>query len=147
MVTMGQLQEFILNHWPLCLLFVVAIALLMVEEARSKGFGRHVSSAMLVNWMNRDEVFLIDSRGQVLYEAGHLIGAKWVPLADIDKALKQFPSDKEKNIVVVTERGMADQKYLKNLKQSGYKNIMVLKGGMFAWKEANMPVVKGKKAS
>jgi len=94
--------------------------------------------------MEKDIPFvLIDLR---MKEAAkeHIPGAVSIPGDELSGARERFPADKNAPIVLYAddEAGALD-KY-KTLREWGYKNATVLKGGFNAWKGAGNPVQAGK---
>jgi predicted sulfurtransferase len=55
---------------------------------------RRVTVTDLQNMVNKNEVFIVDVRNEDAYNAGHIRGAKLIPLPDIDKRSGELPKDK-----------------------------------------------------
>ena len=86
---------------------------------------------------------VIDVREPDEYSAGHIAGAKLIPLGELGKRLNSLPKDKE--IVCVCASGSRSRSATKMLIGAGY-NAINMNGGMFAWKRSNFPVKKGNAA-
>jgi rhodanese-related sulfurtransferase/DNA-binding transcriptional ArsR family regulator len=77
---------------------VAELQIIEVEQAldayRSKRseFER-ISAAELRKRLQAGEVFLLDARPQVEYEAGHIPGAASLPLAELERRLDELPQD------------------------------------------------------
>ena len=55
---------------------------------------RRITVTDLQNMMNRNEVFIVDVRSEDFYNAGHIRGAKLIPLPDTEKRSGELPKDK-----------------------------------------------------
>ena len=77
------------------------------------------------------------------YAAGHVGGAKNVPLAQLEERLPSVVKNKAVPLVMVCARGVRAQRAVAVAKKLGYDNAQALSGGLAAWREANLPVEKG----
>ena len=134
-------MDFIVENWYL---FVVAIAsggLLLWPMLSKGGLSGGVSASEAVRLVNREKAVLIDVRDAADYAAGHVVGARNVPLASLEAA-KELPSNKALPLVVVCATGARAGKAVGILKKRGFENARPLSGGLAAWREANLPVEK-----
>lgn len=92
--------------------------------------------------MNKDKAQVIDVCEPAEFAAGHVSGAKNIPLSQIGAA-KGLPSNKATPLIVVCAAGVRSAKAAAQLKQMGYENVQSLAGGLKAWREAGLPVNKG----
>ena len=86
---------------------------------------------------------VIDVRQPEEYQAGHIGGAKLIPLGTINERLKELPKDKE--IVCVCATGSRSRSAAKKLIKAGY-TVLDMSGGMMNWQKAGLPVKKGNAA-
>jgi rhodanese-related sulfurtransferase len=86
---------------------------------------------------------VIDVRESHEYQAGHIVGAKLIPLGTINQHLKELPKDKE--IVCVCASGSRSRSAAKKLINAGY-TVLDMSGGMNNWQRAGFPVKKGNAA-
>jgi rhodanese-related sulfurtransferase/DNA-binding transcriptional ArsR family regulator len=102
-------------------------------------FREEVTGAELLRRVKSGRVTLIDVRPEAEYEAGHLPGAKSVPLAELEHRLKTLPKNRE---VVAYCRGrycvFADEA-VAFLKSKGYKAWRIAESPM-DWELAGLPV-------
>lgn len=82
---------------------------------------------------------LVDVRESYEYRAGHIAGAKLIPLGELQRRMNEIPKDKE--IICVCASGNRSQSAAKMLLNAGYTAINV-RGGMLAWRQAGFPVKK-----
>ena len=86
---------------------------------------------------------VIDVRQPEEYQAGHIAGAKLIPLGILKQQLKELPKDKE--IVCVCASGSRSRSAAKQLIKAGY-TVLDVSGGMLNWQRAGLPVKKGNAA-
>jgi rhodanese-related sulfurtransferase len=84
--------------------------------------------------------FLLDVRQPDEYQAGHIEGARLIPLGELGQRLKELPRDVE--IICVCHSGSRSSHATQLLSKQGY-NAVNLRGGMIAWAGAGLPVKKG----
>lgn len=139
---MQDIIQFALHHWLLCGLLVVLLILLMVEEARSKGLLGQISPQELVQLINRESAVVIDIRNREVFQQGHIVGAVNFPQVELEKDFTKLDKYKDRPLVVVCVMGQKAGEVAVKLKKQNYERVHVLSGGMNAWKNAQMPVVK-----
>ena len=132
-------MKFFLDNWYLFLTAAGSGTLLFWPMLRRSAGGQRVSAAQAVHLINREKAVLIDIRDAGEYAAGHVSGAKSVPLASLE-ASGDLPKNKALPIVVVCATGARAPRAIGALKKLGFENTHVLAGGLAAWREANLPV-------
>jgi len=80
---------------------------------------------------NKKSPILLDVREQKEYDAGHIDGARLLPLNTLPERLAELP--KEKAIVVYCKSGRRSAQAAAFLRASGYKNVASLSGGFQEW--------------
>lgn len=86
----------------------------------------------------REEVFLLDVREPLEWDAGHAPGAHHVPMGELGGRQAELPS--EQLIVAVCRSGARSAAVVGALIRAGYQ-AENLEGGMLAWREADLPMV------
>ena len=84
---------------------------------------------------------LIDLRDQRAFAHGHIEGAINIPTDQLDTYLRATDTANE-TVVLVCQSDLSSTRHAARLNKAGFKNVMAMKGGMFAWKRAKYPVVK-----
>lgn len=74
---------------------------------------------------------LIDVREPNEYEAGHILGARNIPLSQMKLRLKEMRSDKP--VYLYCQSGMRSARAAQLLNRKGYKDLSHLKGGFKNW--------------
>lgn len=134
-------MNFIVDNWYLILLALVSGAMLVVPLLQGGGRGG-VSAAMAVQMINREKAVVIDVCGAAEYAAGHVVGAKNVPLNELETRLPAVVKNKALPLVIVCASGGRAQQAAAMAQKLGYANAQALSGGMKAWAAAGMPVEK-----
>ena len=129
------------------LMFAVAAtsgAMLLWPLVRRAGGGPSVSAAQATQLINREDALVVDVRDPGDYGAGHVLGAKSVPLARLEAG--EIPNDvlkrKDKSLVLYCERGDAAPKAAAALRKQGFEKVVTLAGGIAGWRQAGLPVQK-----
>lgn len=87
---------------------------------------------------SRKNLLLIDVRGQdELYE-GYIEGSILMPVWDIIKGTQRPPKDKP--ILLICAVGGRSLALGQLMSRNGWNEVYNLKGGISAWKEANLPL-------
>ncbi len=85
--------------------------------------------------------FLLDGRQPEEFRAGHIPGAKLIPLAQLGTRMNELPKTQE--IICVCRSGNRSLSATRQLAGAGYR-VTNLRGGMIAWSRSGLPVTKGK---
>lgn len=140
---MQDLITFITNHPYLNLAAVAVLLLIMfVELLRAKRNVFNINPTQATQLINHDNAVVIDIRQQEAYRQGHIIGSQLIISQEIRQNLKKLEKFKNRPIIVVSNMSSESQKIAALLLKQGY-NAYSLNGGMRAWSDAQMPLVKG----
>jgi len=142
---MDRLLEFAGNHTLLVFALVTSLLLVVFTELRRKATGMMaVQPTDAVKLINNDAMVL-DMRSAESFSRGHIVGARNVPMDELDGHLDKLARFKSKPVVAVCDAGITSSKAVNTLRNSGFESVYNLKGGMNAWGQAGLPVVSGKK--
>lgn len=88
-----------------------------------------------------EKIILIDCREQDEWDAGHIPGAKFVPLSRFQELYKsELPSDKDAQIIMQCRSGKRSLNACMFLQGEGYEDLINLEGGILAWQENGFPI-------
>ena len=132
-------MKFLLDNW---MLITVALAsgLALLFPALNKGQG--LSPQDMVQLMNREKAIVIDVCQPDEFARGHVVGAKNVPLGDLEAKLPQVAKNKSNPVVMVCQVGARSARAAATAQKLGYENVQSLAGGLKAWQAASMPIEK-----
>jgi len=85
-------------------------------------------------------VTLIDARTPEEFDEGHIPGAINVPIVDLAEFAKKLSSTSDPLLVTMCGSSGRGAKAAAILDSHGVKNILILDGGLKAWKDAGLPV-------
>ncbi len=134
--------NFFVDNWTL---FAVAIASagMLMWPVMSKGVqAGGVSAAEAVMLMNREKAVVIDICESAEYAAGHVGGAKNIPLSQLEDKLSGAVKNKTLPLILVCASGIRSKRAVAIAQKLGYEKALSLSGGLGAWREANLPVEK-----
>ena len=103
----------------------------------------NVSPTEAVVLMNRGKPLILDVRDAAEFAAGHIQGAKHIPVAELASRMKEIEKFKGKPVLVHCQKGMRAKTACAILRGQEFTQIHNLQGGLDSWIEAKMPLVKG----
>ena len=96
-----------------------------------------------VQLINREKGVVVDVCDPAEFAAGHVGGAKNIPLADLESKLGNAVKNKALPLILVCQTGARSGRAVAVAKKLGYEKAQNLAGGLVGWKAANLPVEKG----
>jgi len=133
-------MNFIVENWYLIFLLVASASMLAMPALRGASAG--VSIAQAVQHINREKAMVIDVCEPEEFAAGHVSGAKNVPLGQLQERLAQVAKNKTTPVILVCTKGARAQRAAGIARNLGYSKAHALTGGLAAWRQDNMPVEK-----
>lgn len=138
---MINLLFFLEQHWLLAAVFVLlVVGLIWVEtQAKVSGMSR-LNPQQVVALINRDEAVVFDIRERSLFDKGHIANAQHLPTENITH--KDFSKYENLPVIIICNTGINASKLGARLRKRGLANLYFLQGGIQAWLQANLPLVK-----
>lgn len=118
------------------------IALLWPMLNRSSAGVTNINSTEAVLLMNRSKPLILDVRDAAEFSTGHIQGAKHIPVSELAARMKEIEKYKDKPVLVHCQKGMRAKGACSILKAQQFSQLNNLQGGLDAWIEAKMPLVK-----
>ena len=115
-------------------------AMLLWPIVRRGTGGPWVSTLDATRLINQKDAPVLDVREPPAYAAGHILGAKNVPLAQFGARAAELDKLKGKPVIVYCESGNSASGAMPALKQRGITEVYNLTGGYAAWQQAGLPV-------
>jgi rhodanese-related sulfurtransferase len=136
--------DFIRNNLLLVAVAVVSGTMLVWPYLRRTTGGPWASAAQATMLINREDALVVDVREPNEYSAGHILGARNVPLGEIEarSASGELAKRKEKPVIVYCDSGDRANKALALLRKAGFARVVNLSGGLPSWQQAGLPVEK-----
>lgn len=102
----------------------------------------NLSPTEAVLLINRSNAVVLDVREASEYAQGHIPDAMHIPLAQLGDRLKELAKYKEKPVLLHCQGGVRSAKACDLLAKQGFTKLYNLQGGLNAWQQAKLPVVK-----
>lgn len=133
-------MDFVINNWMLIALAVASGGMLLWPAVRGAGGG--LTAAAAVHQINREKAIVVDVSEPEEFAAGHVAGARNVPLGQLEQRLPETVKNKTVPLILVCATGARAGRAAGVAKKLGYDKAQALGGGLKAWKDANLPVEK-----
>jgi rhodanese-related sulfurtransferase len=133
--------KFILDNWMLIVVALSAGGMLMWPMINGAGPGA-LSADGAVQLINREKAVVIDICEPNEFAAGHVVGAKNIPLGQLEGKLASTVKNKTLPLILVCQSGARSSRALGIAKKLGFENVQSLSGGLGAWRSANLPIEK-----
>mgnify|MGYP003385985767 CR=1 FL=1 len=134
--------KFIVDNWMLMAVALASGGMLLWPLVAKGGRMGQLSAAGAVQLINREKAVVIDINEPAEFAAGHVVGARNVPLGQLEQQLPNTVKNKALPLVIVCATGSRSPRALAMAKKLGYEQAQVLGGGLTAWKEASLPLEK-----
>lgn len=136
-------MNFIIDNWSLFLVALASGGLLlwpMVQGAT----GGSLQPNGAVQLINREKAVLVDVSEPDEYARSHAVGARNVPLGELEARLPQVVKNKALPVLLICASGGRAARGAAVAKKLGYEQAQAVAGGLKAWKAANLPVAADK---
>jgi rhodanese-related sulfurtransferase len=139
---MSEVIVFIKKHILLnAALLAVLFVLILLEVINQKRSASKASPAKVTQLINHANAKVIDIRSPTLFADGHILGSINIPFDTLAEKTKTLDKTKIQPIVIVCANGVDSTRAAATLTKEGY-NVRTLDGGINAWREAELPLVK-----
>jgi rhodanese-related sulfurtransferase len=140
---MDRLIEYI-GHHPLLVTGTAVAALIVLAYEyylRMQGVSA-VSPQELIRLMNQGALVL-DIRSLDEFAAGHISGARQMPVDQLPKAGETLKKHREKPVIVYGADESAGPVVVRKLASQGFTKAFCLRGGLATWRAEQLPLAKG----
>jgi len=133
--------KFIIDNWYLVFVALASGGMLLWPVLRSASGGA-LTPANAVQLINREKAVVIDVCEAEEFAAGHVGGAKNIPLGQLEERLPSVVKNKAVPVVLVCASGARSTRAAAIARKLGYEKAESLAGGLKAWRDASLPVEK-----
>jgi rhodanese-related sulfurtransferase len=142
-IVMNQYVEFIGNNPILFVMLAVILALIgWTEWRRFTRAYKEVSPVEAVQLINHDDALVLDVREDNEFKSGKINGAKHIPFSVLRQRIGELTKYRDRAIIISCGTGDRSPQASDILHKSEFQKIYSLKGGIAAWQNANLPLVK-----
>jgi len=120
------------------------VALIVTETRRLFRGYKGIKPAELTHLMNAGGAVVVDLSPSGDFEKGHIAGSRNAQASAFGAEHKLVANAKQSPVVLVCRSGNASETAAKALKKAGFEKVFVLEGGIPAWQQAELPLVKGR---
>jgi len=140
---MDRLLDYFTNHPLLAGGFLAMTVVVVGYELRQRvGMASAVPPSEAIRLANSGAV-LVDLRSANQFKDGHIAGAKNLPADQIAADPKALEKLAAKTVVLYCGNGATTAAAQRTLARAGAKSVFSLRGGLAAWQQENLPVVRG----
>jgi rhodanese-related sulfurtransferase len=136
-----EFVDFLRNNLLLAGVAVASGGMLIWPLLRRTTGGPWVSTTQATHLMNREDALVVDVREPGEFGAGHILGARNVPLVKMD-GTGELAKRKDKPVIVYCDGGDRAAKAAAALRKLGFTRVVNLNGGLPAWQQAGLPLEK-----
>ncbi|KAB7623746.1 rhodanese-like domain-containing protein [Verminephrobacter eiseniae] len=134
-------MKFIIDNWYLFLVALASGGMLLWPLIKNARDGA-LTPAKVVQMINREKAVVIDVCETEEFAAGHVVGARNLPLGQIEERLPAVVKNKALPVVLVCATGARARRAVTMARKLGYDNAQAMAGGLAAWRAASLPVEK-----
>jgi rhodanese-related sulfurtransferase len=134
--------NFVVKNWALVAIAAVSGGMLLWPLLRLGAGGPSVNTLEATQLINRSDALIVDLRGVEDYAKGHILGAKNIPLADLERRSGELDRHKSKPLILHCGDGNRASGGVSALRKKGFDSVHNLAGGYAAWLQAGLPVEK-----
>ena len=132
-------MKFVIDNWTLIAVALASAGMLFWPVLKG-ATGGGLDAAQAVQLINREKAVVIDVCEANEYAAGHVGGAKNIPLNQLEEKLAGVVKNKALPVILVCQSGARSNRAVAIAKKLGYEQAQSLAGGLGAWRSANLPV-------
>ncbi|SHF41600.1 rhodanese-like domain-containing protein [Vibrio gazogenes] len=144
---MQEYIEFFQQNMILSLAWVgILVALILNIFKSSTAKYQTISVNELTHLINKEDGVVVDLRSNDEFRQGHITeSVNLLPSEIKSGSYGSLENRKSTPIIVVCKTGQIAQESATLLAKAGFEKVSLLKNGLVAWNEANLPLVRGKK--
>lgn len=135
-------MEFVQKNLFLVVVAVVSGAMLLWPLLRRGAAGATVNTLEATQMMNRSDALVIDLRAADEFAQGHVLGARNIPIADLERRAADLEKHKAKPVIVYSTDANRASGAVAALRKAGFASVHNLAGGYAGWQQAGLPVEK-----
>ena len=114
-------------------------AFLTVKKAFARDLLTPAKATLMIN---REDAIVLDVREKAERANGAIIGSKHIPASQLAGRVAELDKFKERPVIVHCASGMRSSSACTTLRKAGFTKVFHLDGGLGAWEQAGLPLVK-----
>jgi rhodanese-related sulfurtransferase len=132
--------KFLLDNIILIVIAFASGAMLLWPVVQRRSAGPGLDTLGATRLINDTHAIVLDIREPAEYASGHLPNARNIPAGELEKRMGELPAAKP--VLVCCASGSRSGRAIATLRKAGREQVFNLDGGLQAWRQAGLPVVK-----
>lgn len=140
---MEHLLTFTTSH-PFLVGGIVVVAMMLINSLfaeKLRGYSS-VTPTQTTQMINHENAIILDVREMNEYSSGHIVNSVHIPLSNLKTRISELNKYKNQKIIVSCRSGNRSSQACASLKKEGFEEVFNLSGGVMAWENASLPLVK-----
>ena len=140
---MDQLITFTSNN-TILVISIIIVSLMLIHSflgEKLRGYSS-VTPVQSTQMINRENAVVIDVREINEYSDGHIIDSVHIPLSNLNTRVTELDKHKSQKVIVACRSGHRSSNACAKLRKNGFEEVYNLSGGVMAWQNANLPLIK-----
>ncbi len=140
---MEQFTEFVVDQWLLFGFLVIIIVLITRTWVQPMlGGVKELAIQDAIRFMNQDDAVVLDVRIEKEYTEGHIEKSIHIPVGALEARARELEKYKSTPILISCQSGNRSRQAYLTLKKHGFTQLSCLAGGINAWINAHLPIIK-----
>ncbi|KQP17610.1 rhodanese-like domain-containing protein [Pseudorhodoferax sp. Leaf267] len=135
-------MNFVIDNWMLFAVALVSGGMLLWPMVSGAAGASALTANGAVQLINREKAVVVDVREAEEFAGGHIVGAKNVPVAQLEERLPAVVKNKGLPLLLVCPTGARANKAVAVARKLGYEKAQAIGGGMKGWRDAGLPLEK-----
>jgi rhodanese-related sulfurtransferase len=132
--------DFVTENIVLIAIAFVSGAMLLWPMLARQAAGPSLDNLGATRLINDTGAVVLDVRPAAEFDTGHLPGARNIPVTEFDKRAGEVPAGKP--VIVCCASGANSARVAASLRKAGRQDVFNLSGGLRAWSQGGLPLVK-----
>ena len=133
-------MDFLTENIVLIAIAFASGAMLVWPLVQGRTSGPSLDTLGATRMINDSHAVVLDIRETAEFAAGHLPNAKNIPMGELEKRVAELPANKP--VLVCCNSGARAGRAVSVLRGAGREQVFTMAGGLQAWRQAGLPVVK-----
>ncbi len=138
----AQFTEFAAAHPLLFIAFFGLLGALVWTFFGPAGGSRKVTPIAATRLINDEDAVVVDVRGDSEFNEGHVVNALHIPMNYLKERMDKLEKYRNRTIIPICRNGQQSAVASATLRKHGFEKVFNVSGGIVAWREANLPLVK-----
>ncbi|MGA2549325.1 MAG: rhodanese-like domain-containing protein [Burkholderiaceae bacterium] len=122
---------------------LVSGGMLLWTSLSNRSGSKALSTLQTTQLINSKNAVVIDLRDAPEFASGTITGARNIPADALKERLGELVRFKTRPIILVCASGQRSARAVSEFTASGFTEVYNLSGGVGAWRDAGLPLVKG----